>query len=49
MRSVFKANDIRGIYGKELTDELAYKVGRATATFLKKDIIVGRRCAGSNS
>ena len=38
---IFQSNDIRGIYGKELTDELAYKIGRATATLLKKDIVVG--------
>lgn len=43
MASIFKAYDIRGIYGTELTEELAYKIGRAFATFLKcKKTVVGR-------
>jgi len=33
MSGIFKAYDIRGIYGKDLTDELAYKIGRAFVTF----------------
>jgi phosphomannomutase len=33
MGSIFKAYDIRGIYGQDLTDELAYKIGRAFVTF----------------
>lgn len=41
--SIFKAYDIRGIYGEELTDELAYNIGRAFATFLKPGkVVVGR-------
>ncbi len=40
---IFKAYDIRGIYGKELTDEIAYRFGRAFVTFLKcKTVVVGR-------
>ena len=43
MASIFKAYDIRGIYGKDLTEDLAYKIGKAFATFLKpKQVIVGR-------
>ena len=43
MASIFKAYDIRGVYGTQLTEELAYKVGRAFATFLKtKKTVVGR-------
>ena len=43
MGSIFKAYDIRGIYGEELTDELAVKIGRAFATFLQcKKVVVGR-------
>jgi phosphomannomutase len=34
---VFKTYDIRGIYGKEIDEALAYKVGRAFARYLKKD------------
>lgn len=33
--SVFRAYDIRGIYGKDLTDEVANKIGKALGTFLK--------------
>jgi len=43
MSSIFKAYDIRGIYGDTLTDDLAYKIGRAYVTFLKcKSVVVGR-------
>ncbi len=43
MGSIFKAYDIRGIYGKELTDELAGQIGRAFVTFLGcKRVVVGR-------
>lgn len=43
MASIFKAYDIRGIYGEQLTEDLAYQVGRAFATFLKaKKTVVGR-------
>jgi len=42
MSSIFKAYDIRGIYGKDLNEELAGKIGRAFATFLKcKKVVVG--------
>lgn len=34
---IFKAYDIRGIYGTEVTEELAYSLGRAFAEFMKKD------------
>jgi phosphomannomutase len=43
MAGIFKAYDIRGIYGEMLTDELAFKIGRAFATFLKsRKVVVGR-------
>lgn len=43
MGSIFKAYDIRGIYGQTLTEELARKIGRAFVTFLGcKSVIVGR-------
>ena len=43
MAGIFKAYDIRGIYGKTLTDDVAYKLGRAFATFLGcKKVVVGR-------
>ncbi len=43
MAGIFKAYDIRGIYGQDLTDEIAYRIGRAFATFLKpRTVVVGR-------
>lgn len=42
MAGIFKAYDIRGIYGTDLTDEIAFKIGRAVATFLKpKTFVIG--------
>ncbi len=39
---IFKAYDVRGIYGTELTDEIAYRLGRAFVTFLKcRTVVVG--------
>ncbi|MEM5882635.1 MAG: hypothetical protein QXQ77_00105 [Candidatus Aenigmatarchaeota archaeon] len=32
---IFRTYDIRGIYGKDLTDETAFKIGKALGTFLK--------------
>ena len=43
MSSIFKAYDIRGIYGQDLTEHVAEKIGRAFVTFLKaKKIVVGQ-------
>ncbi len=43
MAGIFKAYDIRGIYGSELTDEMAFRIGRAFATLLKpRTVAVGR-------
>lgn len=43
MAEIFKAYDIRGIYGEELTTGLAEKIGKAFATFLNPDtVVVGR-------
>ena len=48
--SIFKAYDIRGIYGQDLTDEIAYRIGRAFATFFKcKNVAVGRDMRNSSS
>jgi len=42
LSEIFKAYDVRGIYGQNLTEEIAYKIGRAFVYFLKcKDVIVG--------
>src|SRR5574340_1843849 len=41
--AIFKAYDIRGIYGQDLTDEIAYRIGRAAAQYLSvSEISVGR-------
>jgi len=40
---IFRAYDIRGVYPDEINEEVAYKIGRAAAKFLKtKEIVVGR-------
>ncbi len=40
---LFKAYDVRGIYGRDLTDEAAYRIGRAAALYLGvPEIAVGR-------
>jgi phosphomannomutase len=41
--AIFKAYDVRGIYGEDLTDEIAYRIGCAAAQYLNvPQIAVGR-------
>ena len=41
--NIFKAYDIRGIYGEEITEEAAYLIGKAFVDFFKcKQVVVGR-------
>ena len=44
---IFKACDIRGTYGEDLTDEIAFEVGRAVGTLVKGRVVAvggdGRR------
>ncbi len=43
MAGIFKAYDIRGIYGKTLTESIALNIGRAFATLLKPSTVaIGR-------
>lgn len=43
MAGIFKAYDIRGIYGLDLTEEIAFHIGRAFQTFLGcKSVVVAR-------
>ncbi len=35
--NIFKAYDIRGVYGTDLTDDTAYRLGRAYGQFLKQE------------
>ncbi len=45
MAGIFKAYDIRGIYGTQLTDEIAEGIGRAYVTFTgARRVVVGRDC-----
>ncbi len=40
---IFSAYDVRGIYGQTLTDDVAYRIGRAAAQFFNvSEIAVGR-------
>ena len=42
LSKIFKAYDVRGVYNKDITDEVAYKIGKAFVSFLKcKDVVVG--------
>ncbi|MBI3947642.1 MAG: phosphomannomutase/phosphoglucomutase [Armatimonadetes bacterium] len=36
MRSIFKACDVRGVYGRELTDEAVRRIGAAMATMIRR-------------
>ena len=47
---IFKAYDIRGIYGTELTEDIFYKIARAYARFLGNPgkIVVARDCRKSS-
>ena len=43
MAEIFKAYDIRGIYGVDLTEEIAERIGRAFIRFTgAKKVVVGR-------
>ena len=42
---IFKAYDIRGIYGQDLTDDIFYKIARAYAKFADvRKVVVARDC-----
>jgi len=43
MAGIFKAYDIRGIYGDTLTDDMAFQIGRAIFAFLGcRNVVIGR-------
>ncbi|MBS7614619.1 phosphomannomutase/phosphoglucomutase [Candidatus Bathyarchaeota archaeon] len=47
---IFRAYDIRGVYGKEITDEVAERIGNALAMYVGgegKTMLVGRDVRGS--
>ena len=39
---IFKAYDIRGIYGEQLNEDTAYKIGRAFVVYIGSKIVVAR-------
>lgn len=42
LSQIFKAYDVRGVYGKNLTDDIAYKIGRAFVSFLGcREVVIG--------
>lgn len=41
LRNIFRAYDIRGVYGKDLNEETAELIGKAFGTFVGKEKIVG--------
>jgi len=46
---IFKAYDVRGIYGENLDEAVAYRIGRAAAQYLRvPDIAVGRDMRNSS-
>jgi phosphomannomutase len=46
---IFKAYDVRGVYGKTLTEEIAYNIGMAFSQFVESDrVIVGHDGRNSN-
>ena len=50
LKDIFKAYDIRGVYGKDLTDEVAHNIGRALVEFIgKPKIVVGRDMRSSSN
>ena len=50
MSNIFRAYDIRGIYPEELDEEAAFRIGQATAKFLKaKTMVVGEDARISSS
>jgi len=48
LKNIFREYDIRGVYGTELTDELAYHIGRAFGTNLMRKNILSTVVAYDN-
>ena len=49
MAGIFKAYDIRGVVGKDLDEDLAYKIGRAFVSFLNcRRVVVGQDMRSSS-
>ncbi|MCD6383726.1 MAG: hypothetical protein J7L88_04625 [Thermoplasmata archaeon] len=48
MKKIFRAYDIRGIYGSELTAELMMKIGQALGTYVRREMGGGRVSVGGD-
>ncbi|MDD5676494.1 MAG: phosphomannomutase/phosphoglucomutase [Kiritimatiellae bacterium] len=49
MAGIFKAYDIRGVVGKDLDEDMAFKIGRAFASFLNcRRVVVGQDMRSSS-
>lgn len=48
-KDIFRSYDIRGIYEKELTNDLAYLIGKAFGTLADKTVIVGHDARTSSN
>ena len=46
--SIFRAYDIRGVYGKDLTEDVMKGIGNALSNFASRDCAVGRDCRHSS-
>jgi phosphomannomutase len=47
--SIFRSYDIRGIYGKDLTDEIMKGIGNALGNHLKANVVLARDCRHSST
>ena len=47
--SIFRAYDIRGIYGKDLNEEVMKGIGNALGNYIKGDVTIGRDCRLSSA
>jgi phosphomannomutase/phosphoglucomutase len=48
-RAIFREYDIRGIAGKDLTEDVAYAVGAAYAAFLREKRVKGAVAVGRDN
>ena len=49
VKEIFRSYDIRGLYGKELTNDLAYLIGKAFGTISNETVIVGHDARTSSN
>lgn len=47
--SIFRSYDIRGIYGKDLTEEIMKGIGNALGNYVKSSAVIGRDCRLSSA